>query len=101
MTYAILNTSDLKIEVRRDVYNWMVLVGSPKIKNFEKHAEYWYFSSLEYMLQRLYELLRDRSIKRFDLQSIKNALFEARNSITEIANTLEECIAATQEGKTT
>jgi hypothetical protein len=93
MAYAILNTSDLRIEVRRDMYNWMVLIGSPTLKSFEKHAEYWYFSSLKSMLQRLFELLRDQSIKGFAFEEIKTALSEAQESITEIANTLEKCLA--------
>jgi len=93
MHSIVYNTTDLRVEVRHDPYNWVVVFGNPNLKNFEKHAEYWYFGKLEAMLQRLFTLLRDNKVEAFNLDSIQEANTLAAKMITHIASALEERLA--------
>ena len=93
MATITCNNTNLKIEIRRDPLNWVVLYGNPNLQNFHKHAEYWYFSTLESMLLRLFALLRDRDLGTLDLDGIRAANASAINQITQIAKNLEVLFA--------
>jgi hypothetical protein len=86
--YAKYDIAGRHIEIRRDDYNWFILHGPNNLKNFEKHAEYWYFSSLESMLLRLHKLLRDLGMKSIGYEDVVLAIQEASCQIKEIAEQL-------------
>jgi hypothetical protein len=87
-------TPELRIDVRQDDHNWIIVYGPKTLKSFEKHAERWYFMKLESMLQRLSILLRDRGVKTLDLDGIRQVNAMATSHITLIAKKLEGLLAS-------
>jgi hypothetical protein len=90
--YAKYDVAGRHIRIKRDDYNWIVIQGPANLKNFEKHAEYWYFTSLESMLLRLHTLLRDLGMESISYEDVVVAIENANQQIAEIAALLTNSI---------
>ena len=87
--YAKHDVGERHIEITRDDYNWIILHGPRQLKSFYKHADYWYFSSLESMLLRLHTLLRDHGMRSIAYEDVVVATQDATSQIKDIAATIE------------
>jgi hypothetical protein len=96
--YAKYNVAGRHIRIKRDDYNWIVIQGPANLKNFEKHAEHWYFTSLESMLIRLHVLLRDLGLQSIGFEDVVLAIENANLQIGEIAALIKNVIESDVRG---
>ena len=85
-----IKASGHRLVVKKDLYNWIVLFGSPKQADevFEKNAEHWFFVDLENMMTKLFRILLRLKVRSLEHSDVLDAIDETKTEIKDMCDTL-------------
>ena len=73
-------TSDKRLVVTYDQYNWIVKFGSANWNQstFRRKADHWYFMNFESLLSKVYRLMLRYNMRSLDYGDVLEAIAETR-----------------------
>ena len=85
-------TSDKRLVVTYDQYNWIIKFGSANWNKstFRKKADHWYFTNLESLLSKVYRLMLRYNMRSLDYGDVLEAISETERQIAEIGKELDK-----------
>ena len=85
-------TSDKRLVVTYDQYNWIVKFGSANWNQstFRRKADHWYFTSLESLLSKVYRLMLRYNMRSLDYGDVLEAISETERQIAGIGKELDK-----------
>ena len=92
-------TSDKRLVVTYDQYNWIVKFGSAiwNQSTFRRKADHWYFMNFESLLSKVYRLMLRYNMRSLDYGDVLEAMAETVRQIAEIGKELDKKIGV-QDG---
>ena len=83
-------TSDKRLVVTYDQYNWIIKFGSANWNKstFRKKADHWYFMNFESLLSKVYRLMLRYNMRSLDYGDVLEAISETERQIAEIGKEL-------------
>ena len=85
-------TSDKRLVVTYDQYNWIVIFGSANWNQstFRRKADHWYFMDFESLLSKIYRLMLRYNMRSLDYGDVLEAMAETVRQIAEIGKELDK-----------
>jgi hypothetical protein len=85
-------TSDKRLVVTYDQYNWIVKFGSANwnTATFRRKADHWYFMNFESLLSKIYRLMLRYNMRSLDYGDVLEAISETERQIAEIGKELDK-----------
>ena len=85
-------TSDKRLVVTYDQYNWIVKFGSANWNQstFRRKADHWYFMNFESLLSKVYRLMLRYNMRSLDYGDVLEAILETEHQIAEIGKELDK-----------
>ena len=85
-------TSDKRLVVTYDQYNWIVKFGSASWNQstFRRKADHWYFMDFESLLSKVYRLMLRYNMRSLDYGDVLEAISETERQIAEIGKELDK-----------
>ena len=85
-------TSDKRLVVTYDQYNWIVKFGSANWNQstFRRKADHWYFMDFESLLSKIYRLMLRYNMRSLDYGDVFEAMAETVRQIAEIGKELDK-----------
>ena len=87
-------TSDKRLVVTYDQYNWIVKFGSAnwKASMFRRKADTWYFTDFESLLTRVYRVMLRYNLQTLYYGDVLEAISETERNISSIGTELDKKI---------
>ena len=85
-------TSDKRLVVTYDQYNWIVKFGSAiwNQYTFRRKADHWYFNNFESLLSKVFRLMLRYNMRSLDYGDVLDAILETEHQIAEIGKELDK-----------
>ena len=85
-------TSDKRLVVTYDQYNWIIKFGSANWNQstFRRKADHWYFNNFESLLSKVFRLMLRYNMRSLDYGDVLEAILETERQIAEIGKELDK-----------
>ena len=91
-TKVAYENDQIRVEVFKESFNWVIQYGEPINGKLDVSCEKWYFTSIESMLIRLHVILSDRGLSGISFEDVIDANQKALHIVVNLAEHLERRI---------